>query len=68
MASGDSAAREIVSALYWRRSEVVVTGHAKIIALAGRYLPHLVRLGQRLAAGEMVRLVDKSSKEPRRRR
>ncbi len=64
-ASAESAAQEITDALYRRRSEAVITVHAKVLALAGRYLPHLVHLGQRLTAGEVTRIVDTFSSSQR---
>lgn len=43
VAPTDKAAREIVDALYRKRFEAVITGHAKVIAAANRHFPRSFR-------------------------
>jgi len=47
----DKAARQIVSALYRRKPEAVITGHGKLAVFLGRHFPRTTRTVFRLAGG-----------------
>jgi len=61
--SADRAAREIVQALYKRRVDVQVTGHAKVAVFVYRHAPGLVRFAIRRATRGRMGARDRSWRE-----
>ena len=49
----DRAARAIVSAIYKRKPEAVITGHGKLAVWSARHFPRTVRFIQRQAVQRM---------------
>lgn len=59
----ERAAKEIVNALYRRRMEMNVTGHAKVAVWFYRHFPRLVRFAIRRASRGRVAQIDRSRRE-----
>ncbi|NUM53355.1 MAG: SDR family NAD(P)-dependent oxidoreductase [Candidatus Hydrogenedentes bacterium] len=61
-AGADQAAAEMLDAIHARKAEVVLTAHGKLIEAVGRYFPRLTRLGQRLAAKEVMHILERGAR------